>query len=39
MSLNIINKKKNQFSLTKEESLIKGTNKRERLIGLIENLN
>ena len=38
MSLNIINKKKNQFSLTKEESLIRGTNKRERMIGLIENL-
>jgi Cdc6-like AAA superfamily ATPase len=38
MSLNIINKKKNQFSLTKEESLIRGTIKRERMIGLIENL-
>lgn len=38
MSPNIINKKKNQFSLTKEESLIRGINKRERMIGLIENL-
>lgn len=38
MNPNIINKKNNQFSLTKEESLVRGTNKRERMIGLIENL-
>lgn len=38
MNPNIINKKRNLFSLTKEESLVRGTNKRERMIGLIENL-
>jgi hypothetical protein len=35
MNPNIINKKKNLFSLTKEESIVRGTNKRERMIGLI----
>lgn len=38
MNPSIINKKNNPFSLTKEESLVRGTNKRERMIGLIENL-